>query len=52
MNVSTFLMALLPTYEKIGIVVPILLILLRLAQGLAVGGEYTNSMVLEAVDSL
>jgi MFS transporter, MHS family, proline/betaine transporter len=46
MAVPTCLMALLPTYEQIGLAAPLLLILLRLAQGLAVGGEYTTSLVL------
>ncbi|HVA14615.1 MAG TPA: MFS transporter [Stellaceae bacterium] len=46
MAIPTCLMAALPTYAQIGIVAPLLLIVLRLAQGLAVGGEYTTSMVL------
>jgi MFS transporter, MHS family, proline/betaine transporter len=46
MAVPTCLMALLPTYAQIGLAAPLLLILLRLAQGLAVGGEYTTSLVL------
>ena len=46
MAIPTALMALMPTYAQIGIAAPILLILLRFAQGLAVGGEYTTSMVL------
>ena len=46
MVIPTFLMALLPTYAQIGVAAPVLLILLRLAQGLAVGGEYTSSMVM------
>jgi MFS transporter, MHS family, proline/betaine transporter len=46
MAVPTCLMAALPTYEQIGLAAPLLLIVLRLAQGLAVGGEYTTSLVL------
>ena len=40
MGVSTFLVGLLPSYETIGWAAPVLLIVLRLAQGLALGGEY------------
>src|SRR5260370_32390788 len=40
MGASTFLVGLLPTYASIGMVSPALLLLLRLAQGLALGGEY------------
>jgi metabolite-proton symporter len=40
MGVATVLMGLLPTYADIGIAAPILLTLLRLAQGFAVGGEW------------
>ncbi|HEX3973201.1 MAG TPA: MFS transporter [Stellaceae bacterium] len=46
MAVPTCLMAVLPTYAQIGVFAPLLLIILRLAQGLAVGGEYTTSLVL------
>jgi MFS transporter, MHS family, proline/betaine transporter len=46
MAIPTCLMAILPTYAQIGIGAPLLLIALRLAQGLAVGGEYTTSLVL------
>jgi len=40
MGLSTFLVGLLPNYNSIGMVAPLLLLLLRLAQGLALGGEY------------
>src|SRR5689334_17437961 len=40
MGFATFLTGLVPTYEQIGVWAPVLLVLLRLAQGLALGGEY------------
>jgi MFS family permease len=40
MGTSTFLVGVLPSYASIGITAPVLLIVLRLVQGLALGGEY------------
>ena len=40
MGVSTFIVGILPTYATIGVAAPVILIGLRLLQGLALGGEY------------
>lgn len=44
MAAATALMGLLPTYASLGLAAPLLLTLLRLLQGLSVGGEYIGSM--------
>jgi MHS family proline/betaine transporter-like MFS transporter len=44
MAVPTALVGLLPTYQQLGLAAPVLLLLVRLLQGLSVGGEYVGSM--------
>ncbi len=46
MGVSSFLMGLLPSYSMIGIAAPLALIVLRLVQGFAVGGEWAGATLL------
>lgn len=46
MGGATVLMGLLPTYQAIGIAAPILMVMLRIVQGLGIGGEWGGSMLL------
>ena len=46
MGVASTLIGLLPTYAMIGVAAPILLTLLRFAQGLAIGGQWGGAMLL------
>src|SRR5579885_2838380 len=46
MGIATLLIGFLPGYDLIGIVAPLILVLLRLCQGLGVGGEWGGSVLL------
>jgi MFS family permease len=46
MGLSSAFMGLIPSYDSIGILAPILLVLLRLIQGIGIGGEWAGSILL------
>jgi MFS transporter, MHS family, shikimate and dehydroshikimate transport protein len=46
MGAATFLIGVLPTYGQVGIAAPVLLTLLRIVQGIAVGGEWGGGVLL------
>ena len=46
MGITTTLIGFLPTYASIGVAAPILLVLLRFVQGLAIGGQWGGAMLL------
>lgn len=43
MGVATFLIGLLPTFQTAGVIAPVLLLILRLTQGFAIGGEWSGA---------
>src|SRR5499427_1625105 len=46
MGIATFLIGLVPTYQQIGIWAPVLLVVLRFAQGFGVGGEWGGAVLM------
>jgi MFS transporter, MHS family, shikimate and dehydroshikimate transport protein len=46
MGLSTFLIGVLPTYDRIGVAAPVLLIALRFVQGFGVGGEWGGAVLM------
>ena len=46
MGIATAVVGLLPTYASIGMAAPILLVICRLVQGIAVGGEWGGAVLM------
>lgn len=46
MGVATFLIGLIPTYDQIGIAAPLLLLLMRVMQGIGLGGEWGGAVLM------
>jgi MFS transporter, MHS family, shikimate and dehydroshikimate transport protein len=46
MGIATFLIGLLPTYHRVGIWAPVLLVLLRIAQGFGLGGQWGGAILM------
>ena len=46
MGIATFLIGLVPTYEQIGVAAPLLLLLLRVLQGIGLGGEWGGAVLM------
>jgi MHS family shikimate/dehydroshikimate transporter-like MFS transporter len=46
MGIATFLIGVLPAYASIGVVAPLLLVVLRFAQGIGVGGEWGGAVLM------
>ena len=46
MGVATFLIGLVPTYAQIGVAAPVLLLLLRIVQGIGLGGEWGGAVLM------
>lgn len=46
MGVATFLVGVLPTYEQAGVLAPVLLVVLRVVQGIGIGGEWGGAVLM------